>query len=641
MSSYTANISMRQDKSGNATVDCNNAAVIVFHDSLNNNQSSPSGFVPQPPTSPNPIVEQDYMTEIQSANDNSKAILKLVWNASSSGTLSAAKRVCCGLSQLTLTTEQRQMLCEGGIFTALAGLLTKFCTNDEAMAQWGCAAVVNLVCDATESNAAVIGERQIIKALVDVLSCHGANDLHTARYACHAISKLASKDDNRVHLIECGAGKQVLSVLMEYATEDNLLVQFACLAIAKMVKGNVNNVAVTLGEYGACEALASVVTQHWIDSFILFTACECICMIAHSCEKKAIRFGNGGMCELLTTALQRLVNRDMEIEIETKKKRNRIDCFALIECLCSAISTLALPMENKKRFRKANACSLLVNILSAYGKEHPKIARKAALAIATLALNCQETSGALGDAGACKVLAEFLVVCGTALLPNVFQAIEHLAQNKANNILFCELDTCQQVAKALMEFGKDESIAIAGCKAVNQLAQYPLNCAKLGEFGACNAVVETMFYIGNERAIPFALESVATLALNQDNCKLFANTMACFAVVTGMREFGSKDKSVALASCHAMTNLATCKKNSSKLVSEKGHRALYALLETYGKSDAAIALHVCEAVISLACNSSARFKLNKIKMAELLETIPPNASKHSALNMLKKKWFWF
>eukprot|EP01041_Mallomonas_annulata_P001197 gene1197-2325_t len=495
----------------------------------------------------------------------------------------------------------------------------------------------------------IFNEMNAAELIIDAMKIHNASRTLVI-HACRAIWILASTTVEARHQL---GNLQACHVIIESMRRyyDNLeLGEHGCRAIYSLCKDVPENVE-RFGELDAYAVVMAVLQRAFSnqDVFLVGVTARAVMALSVGNAKNQDRFGGIGACELilgcmysswmrgvwnmegLLLALAYLCRSDSSrsstnvrnlnlliaggaVKIAVRELRKYTDNTGIARAGCIAIRNLAFDVATKSNLGAESACEAVVDVFNFHGQD-VEVIEYAAGAIANLAGTLSNVT-AFMDLGVYEAITDKLLsfVSNESVTIACCSAIVNLAAgNEENPNLkrqqqdqFGALEIHELLVVALDMHKSSIKLAVAACGAIMNLTEGNAESATVfGSAGACEAVSQSLSLhcVASDALAASACSAIWCLAVgNAKNKRRFSATEACEYVILALVTHIANPSSAEHA-CLAIRHLADGNtENSSKLGGAGACEAVIKVLSIH-VGDTSVAEAASGAVVSLSTNN--------------------------------------
>lgn len=298
-----------------------------------------------------------------------------------------------------------------------------------------------------------------------------------------------------------------------------------------------------LGTLGACDFVVQSLHNHPAQASVAEWVCRCIGSLAEY-EKNKSDLDAGGVCKVVTSALQRHVHTDSLVLSSFLSSNNSNTLKAsssaagVAQWGCMAIYYLARGKDAENFQQKlvaAGACDAVARALVKYS-EVEAVAQACCRALVVLLFRNDAAKSKLGYLGVCSCVVESLHLFPSSVEVAEWgcRAVAVLSEsNEANVAKLAVAGACETIPIVLQSHPSSESVAIAGCDVVAFMSEQLSNgyAERFGHAGACEAVVSVLKkHVAQVRVAARSSIALGTLARVLGNARWFGPAGACDAL---------------------------------------------------------------------------------------------------------------
>mmetsp|Transcript_14322 Transcript_14322/g.21446 ORF Transcript_14322/g.21446 Transcript_14322/m.21446 type:complete len:1805 (-) Transcript_14322:136-5550(-) len=481
--------------------------------------------------------------------------------------------------------------------------------------KWTAIAVRNLC--SLDANRAFFGTSGACHALMQTARAYETNE-DVLRWMFRAMGNLANgNNENRMSLVHHGLCEFLISAMERYDSHPLVLAD-SCWALRSLAVGD-QSCRSRLVQLRSCEIVSRTLKDHFSTDFVVTEACRALLALAADSEDTVQRIGANGSCASITIPLLGTANFVDGLVVHPSQttccgEQATVACLSAICSLavtdtmrglffevgacesivsafthhvrssdvaiwgCKAILKLSSSSVAPKKMRRAGVCQCLVELL---GREivnrDAEVAEWAGLCVSVLAID-KINREALANEGVCQVVVNSLMqhqsnpdvayrVCGAVHFLAIDDSIrEELGKAGACEVVSCVLQLHTGTARSLASLeGLHEGAVQASARALGSLAcESPVNCARLFEAGACNALMEAFITFRHSAAMmEFCCRACARMC-REDRCtSLLGANGACECVIYALEEYNSREAVVK----HGMLAVSAMTETESEVIS--------------------------------------------------------------------------
>jgi hypothetical protein len=389
-----------------------------------------------------------------------------------------------------------------GACEAIIAAILKHCMDSEVV-YWGLLAVSALaLCDflgaiGAHKNVIMLSDAGACGMIATVMQRH-SGDTAVLTSACTAVSKCTSHSAQAVKLVEASVHISVINAITQHM--DNAeLVKYGCAALADMTRCN-TEMRIALGNGGICEVLPKVLIQHIDNSEIVHFACNAVQDLA-ACHDTNIKLGNCNACKAVVDALKaNNSNEDMSILV------------------CNAIYNLTLNGDTTAKLVKACVCAVLATTMQKHS-DKTLVLRPACKAMYRLTQDNAIDVAKLVQAGVhitvINAMKHHMPVGNVDLINHGCAVLARLSYHSTTDMkaTMGNDGLCEVMFQVLWTHFCNPDIVLNACMTIRCLAVCDFNSVKLGDCGACKAVVDALaVHIGDVDVVGAGCGAVEMLA---------------------------------------------------------------------------------------------------------------------------------
>jgi hypothetical protein len=360
---------------------------------------------------------------------------------------------------------------------------------------------------------------------------------------------------------------------------------------------NAENIMI-LGERGICTHIVAAMSTYARNQILLFWACKAICNLTTDCLPNNIKFGEAGVCPIVTSLLKTYGGAGGgggRQQHSTAPHSGEIDfSFEFSQQIWSCLINLSLCQDNSSALHAAGVCDALLSVwkhsLNHHHHHHSTghsdiyISRHVTLwgcmATQNLALNNKLKK----QLGVLKPSVFKLVVSALGryiedmeIAMQGFMVVQNLANNNdKNNAMLGDAGACEVVVRVLSHHLNEEVLAQRGCMAMMNLSyNNERNRILLAKQGACEVIKRVLeVHLDRETVVEFAFGTIVNFTEDRNDLVLHKLSAAgvCEAIMPAflMHCVDSNCESVAELGGWAIKNLAMANHENNTILGAMG-----------------------------------------------------------------------
>jgi len=273
---------------------------------------------------------------------------------------------------------------------------------------------------------------------------------------------------------------------------------------------------------GCCDIIVQALIYHSGDMSVALSLCRSIGIVAHGGQSTQERdqFGVVGACAAVVRAMQQFQSSD-----------------GVARCGCLAIRALAFEhTNNKKSIRHAGGCQVVVDALRNHSltPTGPLVHEAAAWAVSNLAQECPENKELLGSIGAVEAVLDAFEQHGRYLEVSRWccAALRHLSDgNEKNRSKISFSSAAELLSSAMQKYSAEEELVECALLTMIVVCADRVGQHRLGLVGVCKVVVSALQR--SDVITSLACELIAALSFKSpDNQTKLGQAGACKAILT-------------------------------------------------------------------------------------------------------------